>query len=145
MGIMSDQFHCFASLPHSFASYFVTLIPKVNSPSHLRCFMHMSLHTLAGKVLVTSLGPVMDKLISHNQRTFLKGEILVDGVMGVNEMVDLAKRTKRICLFLKVDFEEAYDLVSWNFLDNLWRIEAIVKDFEMYLGLRVNFFKSSLI
>lgn len=35
LGIMFDQFHQFASIPRSFASYFVTLIPKLNSLSHM--------------------------------------------------------------------------------------------------------------
>lgn len=34
----------------------------------------------------------------------------------VNEAVDLVKRRKDGCLFFKVDFEEAYDSVSWSFL-----------------------------
>jgi hypothetical protein len=35
----------------------------------------------------------------------------------LNEVVDFAKRSKNECLILKVDFEKAYDLVSWDFLD----------------------------
>jgi len=34
---------------------------------------------------------------------------LVDGVMIVNEVVDLARKRDRDCLILKVDFEKAYD------------------------------------
>lgn len=32
----------------------------------------------------------------------------------LNELVDLAKRNKKICLVLKVDFEKTYDNVNWN-------------------------------
>jgi hypothetical protein len=31
---------------------------------------------------------------------------LVDGVVAVNEIIDLAKRSKKECLILKVDFEK---------------------------------------
>lgn len=38
--------------------------------------------------------------------------MLVNGVVVINEMVDLAKKSKRACLILKVDFKKACDLVS---------------------------------
>lgn len=40
---MFDQFQCFASTPRSFASYFVSLTPKVKSPSRLDDFRLISL------------------------------------------------------------------------------------------------------
>jgi hypothetical protein len=43
----------------------------------------------------------------------------LDGVLVVNELIDLAKRRKDNCLSFKVDFERAYDTVNWNFLDYL--------------------------
>lgn len=42
---------------------------------------------------------------------------LIDGVLVVNELVDFAKKSKRECLILKVEFVKAYDLVDWSFLD----------------------------
>ncbi|XP_058784174.1 uncharacterized mitochondrial protein AtMg01250-like [Vicia villosa] len=41
---------------------------------------------------------------------------MMDGVLLVNEIIDWSKRKKRSCLLLKVDFEKAYDSVSWNYL-----------------------------
>lgn len=38
----------------------------------------------------------------------------------VNEVLDLAKREKISCLVLKVDYEKAYDSVSWNYLGFLF-------------------------
>jgi hypothetical protein len=54
----------------------------------------------------------MDKLISANQSAFIQGRQLVDGVVAVNEIIDLAKKSRKECLIFKVDFEKAYDLVS---------------------------------
>lgn len=118
---MFDQFHHFTSLPSSFASYFVTIIPKVNSLSHLGEFRLISLmgslYKLVAKVLTVRLSSVIEKLISSKQSSFLKGRMMVDEVVDVNEVNDLAKRSKRARLILKVDFEKAYDIVSWKFLD----------------------------
>jgi len=58
------------------------------------------------------LAGVMDSIISKSQSAFLKGRNLVDGVLVANEMVDFAKKTKKECLVLKVDFEKAYDSVD---------------------------------
>ncbi|KAK2443790.1 hypothetical protein QL285_014866 [Trifolium repens] len=58
----------------------------------------------------------MGKLISRNQSAFIKGRLLVDGVLTINEVVDYAKRAKEKCLIFKVDFEKAYDSVNWSFL-----------------------------
>jgi hypothetical protein len=123
--ILFDQFHGNAIIPKSFLSYFVTLIPKVNSPFALEDFRPISLlgclYKLVAKVLTDRLAKVMDSLISSNQSAFIKGRHLVDGVLVVNEVVDLAKKTGRECLILKVDFEKAYDSVDWGFLEYMLR------------------------
>ena len=41
----------------------------------------------------------------------------MDGVVVVNEIIDLARKSRRVCLIFKVDLEKAYDSVSWSFLD----------------------------
>jgi hypothetical protein len=45
--------------------------------------------------MATRLGTVMDKLISRNQSAFIKGRLLVDGVLTIKEVVDLAKRQNK--------------------------------------------------
>jgi hypothetical protein len=63
----------------------------------------------------------MDSVVASTQSTFVKGRNLVDGVMVVNEVIDLAKKMGRACLVLKVDFEKAYDSVDWGFLEYMLR------------------------
>lgn len=48
---------------------------------------------------------------------FLVNSQILDGVLVVSEVVDLAKKKKEECLIFKVDFEKAYDSVSWGFLE----------------------------
>jgi hypothetical protein len=114
--IMFDQFFENASLPKSFASYFVALIPKVKSPFSLDEFRPISLlgslYKLVAKVLAARLAPVMHSIVATTQSAFLKGRLLVDGVVVINEVVDLAKKSGKDCLIFKVDFEKAYDSVD---------------------------------
>jgi hypothetical protein len=50
---------------------------------------------VGAKELAKRIGPVMDKIISKNQSVFIKGRMLVDGVLVVNEVVDLAQKSKK--------------------------------------------------
>lgn len=68
-------------------------------------------------VLAKRLGVVMNKIIIPYQRAFLKGRMLFDGVVVVNEVIDLAKQTMKACHIFKVDFVKAYDSVSLRFMD----------------------------
>jgi hypothetical protein len=118
---MFHEFHVNAILPKGLLAYFITLIPKVTNPHSIYEFRPISLlgslYKIVAKVLASRLGTVMDKLISKNQSAFIKGRLLVDGVLTVNEVIDLAKRTKKKCMIFKVDFEKAYDSVNWKFLE----------------------------
>ncbi|MCH81438.1 ribonuclease H protein, partial [Trifolium medium] len=103
--ILFDQFHGTATLPKSFSSYFVTLIPKIVSPFSLGDFRPISLlgrlYKIIAKVLTERLSRVMDSLVETTQSAFIKGRNLVDGVVVVNEVVDMARRTSVSCLILK--------------------------------------------
>ncbi|GAU48001.1 hypothetical protein TSUD_404780 [Trifolium subterraneum] len=119
--IMFDQFFVSADQPCNFSSYFITLIPKVEVPHKIDDFRPISLigslYKLVSKVLARRLTLVMPSLISLNQSAFIKGRQLVDGVVAINEVIDLVRKLKRDCFIFKVDFEKAYDSVSWSFLD----------------------------
>ncbi|MCH92260.1 transposon TX1 putative protein, partial [Trifolium medium] len=74
------------------------LIP-VGSPLHLGDFQPISLlgslYKLVAKVLAGRLAVVMDKIISPNQPAYIKGSQLVDGVVAINEIINLAKKSRK--------------------------------------------------
>lgn len=80
-----------------------------------------SLYKILSKLLSARLREVVGKLVSSNQTAFIPGRNILDGVLVVNEVLDLAKREKRSVVILKVDFEKAYDRVSWNFIRYILR------------------------
>ncbi|GAU47144.1 hypothetical protein TSUD_379210 [Trifolium subterraneum] len=43
----------------------------------------------------------------------------MDSVVVLNELIDLATRRKDECMVFKVDFERAYDTVSWKYLEKM--------------------------
>ena len=60
------------------------------------------------------------KVIDVRQFAFLEGQGLLDGVLVDNEVLEEMKKKKRSCAFLKVDYEKAYDSISWEFIIICW-------------------------
>jgi len=56
--------------------------------------------------------------MKHN-KTFFIDRNLLDSVLVANESMDEIRIKKKICLVLKVDYEKAYDLFRWNFLNHM--------------------------
>ncbi|PNX59439.1 cysteine-rich receptor-like protein kinase, partial [Trifolium pratense] len=115
------EFHSQAILPKAITASFLALIPKKDHPQVLSDYRPICLvgclYKIVSKVLAARLKQVLGKLISECQSAFLPNRQILDGVMIVNELIDLAKRRKDKCLLLKVDFERAYDTVNWSFLE----------------------------
>jgi hypothetical protein len=65
------------------------------------------MYKILSKILAGRLKIVLGKLISNVQSTFIPNRQILDGVLVVNELIDLAKRRKDKCLLFKVDFERA--------------------------------------
>ncbi|GAU13743.1 hypothetical protein TSUD_82520 [Trifolium subterraneum] len=115
------EFHCNATLPKAITASFLALIPKKDHPQVLSDYRPIclvsSLYKILSKVLAGRLKKVLGKLISKVQSAFLPNRQILDAVLVINELIDLAKRRKDKCLLFKVDFERANDSVNWNFLD----------------------------
>ncbi|KAJ9541035.1 LOW QUALITY PROTEIN: hypothetical protein OSB04_027541 [Centaurea solstitialis] len=99
---------------------FITLIPKVDAPSHLGEFRPISLigsfYKILAKILAERIKGVMGKIINSSQSAFIKGRYILDGILIANEIVDYVKKKKKEGFIFKVDFEKAYDSVEWPFL-----------------------------
>lgn len=61
------------------------------------------------KVLSVKFEMLTDKLNFHSQSTFLKGRLLDERVMVVNEVIEYSQSTKKHYLIFKVNFEKAYN------------------------------------
>ncbi|CAJ2651715.1 unnamed protein product [Trifolium pratense] len=117
------EFHEKALLPKALTASFLTLIPKKDHPQDLFDYRPIcligSLYKILSKILANRLKRVLGKLISKCQSAFLPQRQILDGVVVLNEVMDLAKRSKDSCMLFKVDFERAYDTVSWGFLERM--------------------------
>ncbi|XP_071689016.1 uncharacterized protein [Rutidosis leptorrhynchoides] len=54
-------------------------------------------------------------IIGNEQSAYLKGRFILDGALISNESIEYLKKNKRKSLIFKVDFEKAFDSLSWEF------------------------------
>jgi hypothetical protein len=98
----------------------VTLIPKVGDASDMKQFRPISLlncsFKIFSKLLTLRLGPVAQRIVNKSQSAFIKGRYILESVVVAHELVHSLNRTGEKGVILKLDFEKAYDRVSWHFL-----------------------------
>nr|GEY64757.1 RNA-directed DNA polymerase, eukaryota, reverse transcriptase zinc-binding domain protein [Tanacetum cinerariifolium] len=73
-------------------------------------------YKIIAKVLAKRLARVIDTVISMEQSAFIKQRQILDGPLMVNEVIQWCKRKKSKLMVFKVDFEKAFDTISWDFL-----------------------------
>ncbi|RVW92464.1 putative ribonuclease H protein [Vitis vinifera] len=78
-----------------------------------------SLYKIIAKVLTGRLRGILHETIHSTQRAFVQGRQILDAVLIANEIVDEKKRSGEEGVVFKIDFEKAYDHVSWDFLDHV--------------------------
>nr|GEX73654.1 RNA-directed DNA polymerase, eukaryota, reverse transcriptase zinc-binding domain protein [Tanacetum cinerariifolium] len=84
-----NSFFVSTEMPHGANSSFFTLIPKVNN------------HTL-----ITDF-------------PFIAGRQVLDGPIILSEIIEWHKKRNKQLLIFKVDFEKAFDSISWKYLDHI--------------------------
>ena len=71
---------------------------------------------ICAKATTSRLVPIAQRTISRTQTAFIRGRNILEGSLALQEIIHERKRTKEPDILLKLDFEKAYDRVSWIFL-----------------------------
>lgn len=98
----------------------VTLIPKVGEASNMKQFRPISLlncsFKILSKILTLRLTSIAQRIVAPSQNAFIKGRYILESVVVAHEIVHSIHKTGEQGVVLKLDFEKAYDKVSWSFL-----------------------------
>jgi hypothetical protein len=98
----------------------LSLLPKVPGADSIILFRPISLTNVVfkfiSKAFAIRLALIAHQTISMAQTAFIKGRCLFDGALALHEIIDELKTLNHKALILKLDFEKAYDRVSWAFL-----------------------------
>jgi hypothetical protein len=97
-----------------------TLIPKVHGAEDIRQFRPIVLINVIFKFVAKAyaiwLSPIVHRTIGRTQTTFVKGHHIHEGIVSLMEIIHETKSKRIRGVFLKLDFEKAYDRVNWSFL-----------------------------
>jgi hypothetical protein len=66
------------------------------------------------KCIATRLKNNLIKIINKNQSGFIKGRYIGDNIRSLLEVIDLAEDENLSCIALSIDFEKAFDTISWK-------------------------------
>jgi hypothetical protein len=62
---------------------------------------------------------VCDRLLALNQTAFVRGRYILETVISAHEILHDSIKNKEKGLVLKLDYEKAYDIVNWQFLQEI--------------------------
>jgi len=102
---------------------FIALIPKIENPSQTHHFQPISLcstvYKIIAKILVNRLRPLLSKIISPVQSTFVPGRSIHDNILITHEIMHKFKvlKGKTEWVALKLDMEKAYDRLECDFIE----------------------------
>jgi hypothetical protein len=101
----------------------IILIPKEGEARSLKKFRPISLINRSFKIIAKALNnrleKICDKLLAANQIAFVKVKYILESVVFAHEIIHVEVKCKDKGVILKLDYEKAYDRVSWNFLEEM--------------------------
>ncbi|GJZ17183.1 RNA-directed DNA polymerase, eukaryota [Tanacetum coccineum] len=117
------QFFSLSKFPRGCNPSFITLISKMQDAKVVKDFCPISLigsmHKIISKILANRLSMVISDLVSDVQSAFVSNRQILDGPFILNELISWCKHNKIKAMIFRVDFEKAFDLVSWDYLDDV--------------------------
>jgi hypothetical protein len=97
----------------------IILLPKVKPATSIKQFRLICLlnviYKIITKTLTLRITSVIDKVISPFQTAFIPGRNILEGVVILQEVMHEVRTSKSSGVFIKLDFEKAYDKVNWSF------------------------------
>jgi Reverse transcriptase (RNA-dependent DNA polymerase) len=71
-------------------------------------------------MLVNILHIILSEIIRESQSVFLKGRYILDCVVTAHEVLHQVHLDKEEGLLFKMDFQKAFDYISWTYLQDLF-------------------------
>ncbi|XP_062103874.1 uncharacterized protein LOC133814991 [Humulus lupulus] len=111
-------------IPQSLNYIILVLIPKVDQPSNAADFRPIAccttIYKCISKMLCSRLASILPSLINPNQGAFIKHRTLASNVLIFQYLIKgyNRKNSSPRCA-MKIDPSKAYDLIDWDFLENL--------------------------
>lgn len=101
----------------------IALIPKLSNPEYASQFRPISccnvLYKCISKLLCSRLKVAIQHLVADNQSAFVHGRSMLHNVLICHDILrHYNRKTSPRCL-MKIDMRKAYDMVNWEFLEEV--------------------------
>ncbi|XP_043717887.1 uncharacterized protein LOC122665818 [Telopea speciosissima] len=120
------NFFSSGTLPLHCNDTYLCLVPKCSNPESADQYRPISLCAVAvkiiSKIMANKLKEALEILISPAQSAFIPGRSISDNIFVAHEVFNYIirkKKGKQKFLALKLDMRKAYDLVEWEFIEQL--------------------------
>ena len=105
----------------------ITCIPKPNkSKEFLKNWRPLTLlnctYQIASGYIANRIKSVLDKLIDKDQTDFIKGRYIGENIRLIYDIMSYTEQHDIPGLLLLIDFEKAFDSLSWSFIDKVLNI-----------------------
>ena len=102
----------------------ITCLPKPNKQrDNLKTWRPISLlnvtYKMASTVISNRLKGVLDKLIHQDQKGFISGRFRGENIRLIYDVLFETQNQNIPGLLLSIDFEKAFDTVSWKFINKI--------------------------
>lgn len=99
----------------------ITCIPKPNKSRHLlKNWRPISLlnviYKLASSVIANRIKTVLDSIVHEDQKGFISGRFIGENIRLIYDILFETKQHNIPGLLLSIDFQQAFDSVSWKFI-----------------------------
>ena len=100
----------------------ITCLPKPNKNKHF--FLNWRpisllnvVYKMMSSVIANRIKMVLDKVISTDQKGFISGRFIGENIRLIYDILFESKQQNIPGLILSIDFQQAFDSISWNFID----------------------------
>ncbi|XP_060210448.1 uncharacterized protein LOC132637368 [Lycium barbarum] len=99
----------------------IALIPKIPGPEFASQFRPISccnvLYKCITKMICMRLKSVVDHFVADNQSAFVQGRFMLHNVLICHDLLRHYNRQTTPRCLMKIDLRKAYDMVSWEFVE----------------------------
>ena len=136
-------------LPTSQTKGILALIPKGDQPkdklTNWRPITLLStVYKLISGVVANRISTLLPKLINSDQSGFVKGRYIGECLRTTYDIVEWAKNKQRIGLLLLIDFEKAFDSISFKYIIKTLKFFKFGQSLQKWVILLLNNFKASI-
>ena len=109
-------------LPESQRLGVISLLPKGNKPKdNLSNWRPITLlncvYKLISGVIAERINSVLPDIVHSDQNGFVRGRYIGEGIRTVFDTLNFAKNNKKLGLLTLIDFEKAFDSISFKFIE----------------------------